>query len=287
MGDADNIGALPATLYHGHGARPPVLFVLTWHLGNHPLRDLAANLGDDQPAWCLDRDADPAGVAVPNVDGWVDGFMAMIDRLGIEAPYRLAGWSFGGLVALELARRLASAGREVSWIGLIDTRIPEPAPALIPFLAHEVEVAYREVAGRRARLGHVAFHARRFGRSQLARLRRRGRRRYASWRGTLSEDDASTLAFHAQVMPAWQSYRPRPIRLPVELFTTAEYRQVCDGDGSLGWSPYLWAGYRTHLIPGRHLTLFKQPHLATLVDMVRRSADAASQAPASIRSSPA
>ena len=39
----------------------------------------------------------------------------------------LAGYSFGGLVAVETARRLAKRGRQVGFLGLIDTRVERPA----------------------------------------------------------------------------------------------------------------------------------------------------------------
>lgn len=38
----------------------------------------------------------------------------------------LAGYSFGGLVAVETARRLAERGRQVGFLGLIDTRVERP-----------------------------------------------------------------------------------------------------------------------------------------------------------------
>jgi acetoacetyl-CoA synthetase len=39
-------------------------------------------------------------------------------------PVLLAGFSFGGLVAFEMARQLTAAGREVAFLGLIDVRPP-------------------------------------------------------------------------------------------------------------------------------------------------------------------
>jgi len=41
-------------------------------------------------------------------------------------PILLAGYSFGGLVAIEAARRLLERGRRVSFVGLIDTRAINP-----------------------------------------------------------------------------------------------------------------------------------------------------------------
>jgi acetoacetyl-CoA synthetase len=40
-------------------------------------------------------------------------------------PYRLAGYSFGGLVAVEVARRLLEAGESVDFLGLMEPSLPE------------------------------------------------------------------------------------------------------------------------------------------------------------------
>jgi thioesterase domain-containing protein len=40
-----------------------------------------------------------------------------------EGPYYLCGYSFGGLVAFEMARRLKESGDEVGLVGLFDTRV--------------------------------------------------------------------------------------------------------------------------------------------------------------------
>ena len=44
-----------------------------------------------------------------------------------EGPYRLLGYSFGGLLAYELGRRLHADGEQVAWLGLLDTQAPAPA----------------------------------------------------------------------------------------------------------------------------------------------------------------
>lgn len=47
-----------------------------------------------------------------------------------RGPYLLGGWSFGGLVAWETARRLEERGEEVALLVLIDSRPPDPAAAI-------------------------------------------------------------------------------------------------------------------------------------------------------------
>ncbi|OTA16198.1 Amino acid adenylation [Xenorhabdus beddingii] len=44
-----------------------------------------------------------------------------IRRIQPQGPYRLAGWSIGGLIAYEIAQQLTRCGEEVEFLGLIDS----------------------------------------------------------------------------------------------------------------------------------------------------------------------
>jgi acyl-CoA synthetase (AMP-forming)/AMP-acid ligase II/thioesterase domain-containing protein/acyl carrier protein len=55
-------------------------------------------------------------------DAIVDAAEAQIHAHGERQSYYLAGFSFGGFVAWETACRLAQSGRQVDFVGLIDTR---------------------------------------------------------------------------------------------------------------------------------------------------------------------
>ncbi len=50
--------------------------------------------------------------------------LAAIRRIQPRGPYRLAGYSFGGLVTLEIARRLAAEGQSVEFVFLLDPTRP-------------------------------------------------------------------------------------------------------------------------------------------------------------------
>jgi len=55
----------------------------------------------------------------------VDAMAARLARMVRAAqpfgPYRLAGWSFGGTLAYEMARQLMATGEEIDFLGLLDT----------------------------------------------------------------------------------------------------------------------------------------------------------------------
>ena len=84
----------------------------------------------------LDTDRPVLGLHLPLVDS--DGRHKSIDEVAAEAlaavreaqpdgPYSLIGYSFGGLVAFEMAVALRHEGEQVPYLGLLDVRPPEAA----------------------------------------------------------------------------------------------------------------------------------------------------------------
>ncbi|TXI08020.1 MAG: thioesterase [Rhizobium sp.] len=55
----------------------------------------------------------------------VENTLKALHVAGIAAPYRLLGYSFGGVFALELARALRAQGREIAFLGMLDTPFGE------------------------------------------------------------------------------------------------------------------------------------------------------------------
>ncbi|MGW3011454.1 amino acid adenylation domain-containing protein [Streptomyces sp. NPDC001219] len=111
------------------GTRPPLLFV-------HPVggdvlcyAGLGALLDDDQPLYALQYpDLDPApqtlaGLAAHYADAITERFP--------DGPYRLGGWSMGGVLALEIAHLLTGQGHTVELVAAVDLLEPpgraEPA----------------------------------------------------------------------------------------------------------------------------------------------------------------
>jgi amino acid adenylation domain-containing protein len=48
-------------------------------------------------------------------------YLPLIQQTQTQGPYRLGGWSMGGLLALELTRQLEALGQTVEWLGLFDS----------------------------------------------------------------------------------------------------------------------------------------------------------------------
>ncbi|SFU58339.1 hybrid non-ribosomal peptide synthetase/type I polyketide synthase [Xenorhabdus koppenhoeferi] len=102
----------------------PALFIVH-PIGGHLLgyRHLAANFGN-QRLIGLAFTPDSLNTDKPSVATLAADYINQIRTFQPEGPYALAGWSFGGLVAYEMAHQLRAGGESVSHCILIDSFAP-------------------------------------------------------------------------------------------------------------------------------------------------------------------
>ncbi len=105
-----NSGEPPLFLLHGLGGSVMVL------------RDLARQIGGDRPVWGIEAQGlDGCKPPLEDVHAMAEDALAKIRVVAPHGPYLLAGYSFGGTVALEIARRLGDAGEKIALLAMLDT----------------------------------------------------------------------------------------------------------------------------------------------------------------------
>ncbi|MFI5761879.1 amino acid adenylation domain-containing protein [Streptomyces sp. NPDC051563] len=119
-------------LADGDPSRPPLVLV-------HPrggdvvcyrdlVRDLSARAGGDRRILGLESVGYNTGeTPLERVPEMAERYLAALREEQPQGPYLLAGWSFGGTVAYEMAARLEAVGEEVAFLGLIDAAAPGAA----------------------------------------------------------------------------------------------------------------------------------------------------------------
>lgn len=107
------------------GSKPP--FFCVHPIGGNVLcyADLARNLEAEQPfyglqAWGLTGQQKPH----LRIEDMAIDYLKSIRSIQPHGPYYLGGWSFGGVVAFEIAQQLQSLGERVKLLALIDTQAP-------------------------------------------------------------------------------------------------------------------------------------------------------------------
>ena len=186
----------------------------------------------------------------------------MIREVQPAGPYRVAGWSFGGVLAYATAARLLAEGGEVEMVGMMDSHL-RAAPGdvlgdralLLRMLRMEEGMeeipppALRELAAAAATLELDAL---------VARCREQGllpaRVAPERVRGMQARLDANRRAL--------AGFRPRPISAAVHLFPALESPHA---DPVPGWRALLpGESLRVEPVPGTHLSMIEPPNVAAL-----------------------
>jgi acyl transferase domain-containing protein/thioesterase domain-containing protein len=118
-------------LHPGKSGGHTPLFIVAGMFGNVlNLRQLAFAIGRDRAVWGLQARGLMGG-ADPHtrMETAAADYIAEMRRVQPEGPYYLAGFSGGGITAMEVAQQLRAAGEEVAMLALLDTPLPH-RPAL-------------------------------------------------------------------------------------------------------------------------------------------------------------
>ncbi|MFL6289499.1 MAG: non-ribosomal peptide synthetase [Thermoanaerobaculia bacterium] len=109
----------------GAPSQPPLLLVHAHRGGVFVYHALARALGGSYPIYGLQASGlDEGEEPLDSVPAMAARYVDQIRALQPRGPYRLVGWSFGGLVAYEMARQLESGGEQVAILALIDCSPP-------------------------------------------------------------------------------------------------------------------------------------------------------------------
>ncbi|WP_448322048.1 non-ribosomal peptide synthetase, partial [Streptomyces sp. CO7] len=126
--DEGTAGALGVLLpLSTRGARRPLFCVHPGTGVGWSYAGLARHLGDDQPLYALQaRALSEPGHRPRSVEEMADDYLERIRQVQPWGPYRLLGWSFGGIVAHAMAVRLRAAGERVELLALMDAHLTGP-----------------------------------------------------------------------------------------------------------------------------------------------------------------
>jgi amino acid adenylation domain-containing protein len=86
---------------------------------------LAQYLSTDQPFYGLQAQGFHGGEEpLTRVEDMASLYIQAIQKFQPQGPYSIGGWSFGGVVAYEMAQQLHKQGQEVSLLAILDSYVP-------------------------------------------------------------------------------------------------------------------------------------------------------------------
>lgn len=186
------------------------------------------------------------GIQDPNIDGknvffesledMAAYYLAEIKKIYAGENYCLGGASFGSTVAFAMAHQLISAGKKISFLGLLDG------------WAHYPEDIQHDNYAKLLRNGDIYEQ-------KLTKSKRDTLVNLESYRQTLLK-----------------KYRLPFLNLNVALFKASELWPLFQNieDFNNGWRAYIGGQIRTYKVPGNHESMFFPPHVQTLAEIVHK-----------------
>jgi oxalate---CoA ligase len=237
------------------GTRRPLFWIHGWA----ELLSMRNYFDADQPVFQIQDPLARRWQVKPPLELTARRYVDELRRIRREGPYQLIGYSFGGLIAYEMARQLLGAGESVSFLGLLDT----PAPGYVFPLS--------------ARLRMHTANAAQF-RRMLAELRTR------SWlsRGTYIRHTVPAITRHRwlrwvlkRLPDDWRvptppgsvariQYEPNGYPGHIVLFWATEGRAQRDRTADLGWGRLADGGLSLRAVSGNHRTMAYGPNAPML-----------------------
>ncbi|MEL7206829.1 MAG: thioesterase domain-containing protein, partial [Actinomycetota bacterium] len=273
-------------LQDGEAGRP-VLYVTHDLLGSmFRYGPLIEALGADQPVVGFESPA-LSGEPFPftRIETFALRYATEIRRAQPHGPYHLFGYSFGGILAFEIARHLRRAGEEVPLLAVLDigpgyrgidySRVQMPDGPWLDLPEPPADDAPAHV--RAAHLGRIARESPRTAARYLAFHSRHRRRLHdVTWRrelrrdGRIPADQRLWYAYETHwglVGPSWSG---AAYDGPLTLFWSDETGAT---DGTMGWGP-LVGELDIHRVSAGHEQLLDPPAVGVVAEELRARLDA-------------
>jgi amino acid adenylation domain-containing protein len=230
--------------------------------------DLALHLGLEQPLYGLQaRGLDGQQEPYTRVEDMAAYYIEAMQAVQPQGPYLLAGWSFGGFVAFEMAQQLQAKNQQVALLAMLDTRAPFKASeklqedddaALLVEMFQEEDIFLELDRLRQLELDkqliYVIEQAKQinlippdFGLEQGRRL----------------------LQVYKSQYRAARDYMPQPYPGRITFFQASEQAVVALNNPTKDWGELAAFGVETYRVPGNHQNMLSNPHVQVLARQIR------------------
>ena len=244
------------------GRKPPLFCVGGGWLGEDKnFQDMTAAMQVDQSVYEVRMvNLDKAYLRL-SVEQLAANYLQQVCKAQEHGPYRLLGYSFGGLVVYAMAVDLVSRGEEVGLLALVDT----PNPAFFSSagysrlrktsLANRVQKYLKNLS--HGRIDYIALDVSRYVRwTVVPKITHRVRQALGR--------PPSSITKYQVLNEMWNAYVPKGFGGPLVLFR-AEDRKEFDSDPSMGWRK-IAQRVDVHFVSGDHVMIMRVPNVLTLVE---------------------
>jgi thioesterase domain-containing protein len=250
----------------GSGGQTP-LFCLPGAGGEvTTFREMASLITDDRSVYAIDMQRFFATDREFAVEQLADFCLSAVREMQTRGPYHMCGYSFGAIIAYEVASRLRRDGEDVGVLALIDTGNPAFQNQLSSSETKKLQKTY--VANRLAKYFRflMSGNIRTFAGSLLSLFAAgagiRTRRLIRSVCRAMNRPMPAVFRHNDRALfDAWRAYNPPASALSLLLFYGAHRRAEYGGDRTLAWGLCASGEVDVELASVGHVEMMKLPHV--------------------------
>jgi|HubBroStandDraft_6_1064221.scaffolds.fasta_scaffold54081_1 amino acid adenylation domain-containing protein len=252
-----------------YGGEKPIFF----YLGpGNKLRPLWLRLGLDHPLFSIGMD--PRAVeqlkAPYDMEELVRHLISAIREKQPLGPYYLGGFCRDGVFAYEVARQLTIQGQDVGLLVLFEPFYPFQSTAVrfATWLKRMIiRIGFRFGELRRLGVKQIPLYARSRWRNLKVMATDLSWRISALFRSLSSRSHSPDL--EQILFLAASSYKAKPLGCPTIIFRCIGSPTMSAGDPYFGWREFLTGPSESHMVPGDHAGMFREPNVKVLAEKLR------------------
>lgn len=251
----------------GDAKKAPLFFVHGADLNVQLFKDISQYMDDDQPVFGLQALGLNHEMHIPSTIEQMSAlYVSDMLKACPAGPYALAGYSLGGFIAFEMARQLKQMGKEVAFLGIIDTYAGSYKETnKLNKVKHELQ--------------KVAFFTRSFVDNpkeafgfQKAVVKQK-LERLINPQEVVPKDVFTKYEgeIYMKYSDALDVYKLTDADIQVTLFAVEKRLYYVDDLATLGWNRFALKGVNTYSVPGDHRTVLYPPNNIKFAQVLQQS----------------
>jgi len=245
----------------GAGAKTPLFCI-------HPIdgevigyRNLALSLGKSQPLYGLQLGNEVVAAGI-SLEGLAAKYIREIYQIQPQGPYLLAGHSFGGTLAYEMAQQLYREGQKVGLLVLFDTKNPQQYSLRRSFSERMCQSLQKFINnGTKTPREYLTTRVK----TEWGKLKKRTA-------NLLRENESSEQVRHENVVKALLKancgYKPQRYPGKIVVFRALDDKRYQEATDDLGWREVA-NEVIIYVVPGDHGSIIAEKNLPVLVPYLK------------------
>lgn len=256
------------------GTKAPLFLVHGGGLNVLLFRSLVEFFDKDQPIYGIQALGLSHETEIPEtIEGIAARYVADVVKAHPDGPYALAGYSLGGFIAFEMGRQLKAMGRDVSFLGIMDTYAGNNT-----YVGDGAARAMKKIA---RQFQKVPFFTRQFINNPMEAIEyqktilQKKLHKMAHEDEVIVEDPFNDYEtnIYSRYSHALDAFVLQPLDIRITLFRVQKRLYFLDDLVYLGWDKFAGRGVTVREVPGDHKTFLFPPNTKRLAEVIQEELD--------------